>query len=129
MATKEKKPKLQAIPELSFLAPLSGGRVTKGSIIVEFLVKEMNGTLIEKKVEFKDVSASKIRTIVGIRIIKSYLVEKTENTSEMIKIQGRGDGHGVGLSQWGARNRAKAGHGVTDILGFYSPRCQGSKSI
>ena len=45
--------------------------------------------------------------------MKSYLVEKTENTPEMIKIQGRGDGHGVGLSQWGAKNRAKAGHGVT----------------
>ena len=118
---KGKEIKITAVPELSFSVPMSGGRVTKGSITVEFLVKETNGTVSEKKVEFKDVSASKIRTMVGIRIMKSYLVEKTENTSEMIKIQGRGDGHGVGLSQWGARNRAKAGHGVTDILGFYFP--------
>ena len=47
----------------------------------------------------------------------------------MIKIQGRGDGHGVGLSQWGAKNRAKAGHGVTDILEFYYSRYKGSKRI
>ncbi|MEM6855076.1 MAG: SpoIID/LytB domain-containing protein [Planctomycetota bacterium] len=34
---------------------------------------------------------------------------------------GRGHGHGVGLSQWGAQAMAKAGHGYTAILGFYYP--------
>ena len=118
---KGKEIKITAIPELSFSAPLSGGRVAKGSITVEFLEKETNGTVSEKKVEYKDVSASRIRTMIGNRIMKSYLVENIENTSEMIKIQGRGDGHGVGLSQWGARNRAKAGHDVIEILAFYYP--------
>lgn len=34
---------------------------------------------------------------------------------------GRGYGHGVGMSQWGAQAMAKAGHTYTQILGFYYP--------
>lgn len=34
---------------------------------------------------------------------------------------GRGFGHGVGLSQWGAQERAEAGQSAEDILGFYYP--------
>lgn len=34
---------------------------------------------------------------------------------------GSGGGHGVGLSQNGAKNRAAAGHSYKDILSFYFP--------
>ncbi len=34
---------------------------------------------------------------------------------------GRGHGHGVGLSQWGAQAMAEAGHGYMAILNFYYP--------
>lgn len=34
---------------------------------------------------------------------------------------GRGHGHGVGMSQWGAQAMAEAGHGYAAILGFYYP--------
>ena len=34
---------------------------------------------------------------------------------------GRGHGHGVGLSQWGAKAMADAGHTYPAILGFYYP--------
>ncbi|TBH20868.1 SpoIID/LytB domain-containing protein [Thermus thermamylovorans] len=34
---------------------------------------------------------------------------------------GRGAGHGVGLSQWGARGMAEAGYGYREILGHYFP--------
>ena len=78
---KGKEIKITAVPDLSLWGPLSGGRVTKGSITVEFLEKESNGKVSEKKVEFKDVSASKIRKMVGNHSMKSYLVEKIENTS------------------------------------------------
>lgn len=36
-------------------------------------------------------------------------------------IQGGGWGHGLGMSQHGARGRAEAGHGYGEILGFYYP--------
>ena len=35
--------------------------------------------------------------------------------------EGRGYGHGVGMSQWGARTMAKAGHPYRAILEFYYP--------
>ena len=34
---------------------------------------------------------------------------------------GQGHGHGVGLSQWGAKTMADAGHAYPAILGFYYP--------
>jgi len=39
-------------------------------------------------------------------------------------VNGRGHGHGVGLSQWGARAMAEAGHGYAAILRFYYPGAQ-----
>ena len=36
-------------------------------------------------------------------------------------LEGHGWGHGVGLSQWGARQMAKNGKSYEDILSFYYP--------
>ena len=36
-----------------------------------------------------------------------------------IRFYGRGNGHGVGMSQWGARGRAQAGQTASDILAAY----------
>ncbi|MDX2193154.1 MAG: SpoIID/LytB domain-containing protein [Gemmatimonadales bacterium] len=38
-----------------------------------------------------------------------------------LEAEGRGAGHGVGLCQWGAIGRARAGHGYRRILGAYFP--------
>jgi stage II sporulation protein D len=38
-----------------------------------------------------------------------------------LRISGRGLGHGVGMSQWGAEDRARAGQSYRRILGFYYP--------
>lgn len=40
------------------------------------------------------------------------------------RLDGRGFGHGVGLSQWGAHGRALEGHSHQDILAFYYPGSQ-----
>ncbi len=39
-------------------------------------------------------------------------------------IEGSGSGHGVGLCQWGAIGRARAGQGFTAILAAYYPGTQ-----
>jgi len=39
----------------------------------------------------------------------------------VLRIDGRGFGHGVGLSQWGARSMAAAGADAATILGHYYP--------
>jgi SpoIID/LytB domain protein len=38
-----------------------------------------------------------------------------------LMLTGRGLGHGIGLSQWGAEERARAGESADDILAFYYP--------
>jgi stage II sporulation protein D len=40
---------------------------------------------------------------------------------EHLEIRGRGNGHGVGMCQWGAIGRARAGQGRWDILFAYFP--------
>ncbi len=117
-----KEIKITAIPVLSLHTPTSGGRVSKGNISVEFLTKDRideNGAYIPQKLEYKNVAASQIRAMVGNRMMLSYLVSTIAETAETITVSGLGDGHGVGLSQWGAQNRANAGQKYNEILGFY----------
>jgi SpoIID/LytB domain protein len=39
-------------------------------------------------------------------------------------LQGRGNGHGVGMCQWGAIGRARAGQTYVHILSAYYPGAQ-----
>ena len=120
----DKDIKITDIPVLSFGEKTSGGRVTKGSIQVNFYVKDLvdeQGALKPQTVEFTNVAASKIRAMVGIDKMKSYLVDESTSTADAISIKGRGYGHGVGLSQYGAKKRAEAGQTYEEILQFYYP--------
>ncbi|MCM3727302.1 SpoIID/LytB domain-containing protein [Neobacillus cucumis] len=117
-----KEIKITAIPILSLTTPTSGGRVSKGDITIEFLTKDKvdeKGLFLPQKIEYKNVSATQIRAMVGIRAMLSYLVTNISQTSDNITVSGLGDGHGVGLSQWGAKNRADAGQKYNEILVFY----------
>lgn len=119
-----KEIKITKIPVLSLGEKTSGGRVTKGSIQINFYVKDIvnaQGKLIPQTLRFTNVAASKVRAIVGLNMIKSYLVDESSSTSNTINLKGRGYGHGVGLSQYGAKKRAEAGQTYEDILKFYYP--------
>ena len=126
---KGKEIKIVSIPQLNFSNQASGGRVTKGSLVVHFLVNDpelvdSEGNLVQQKIEFHDVKASEVRKVLGSHIVKSYLIEEIEDTEDKIHVQGIGHGHGVGLSQWGAKNRAEASQNVYEILSFYYPGTQ-----
>ncbi|PKG24963.1 SpoIID/LytB domain-containing protein [Niallia nealsonii] len=119
--------KIMNIPvlQLDLSNKTAGGRVLQGSATIVYLKKEIvnNKTVVEKNtLELKNVAASRIRALVGIESMRSYLVDISENKAGFIKINGRGYGHAVGLSQYGARNRAEAGHTYQQILGFYYPK-------
>jgi len=47
---------------------------------------------------------------------KPYLIAQQDHYTKRPR-----NGHGVGLSQWGAMERAQAGHTYADILAFYYP--------
>ncbi|MEG0371438.1 MAG: SpoIID/LytB domain-containing protein [Clostridium sp.] len=49
-----------------------------------------------------------------------YSIEYNQNENVYV-FDGRGYGHGVGMSQLGAKKRAEEGHSYKDILGFYYP--------
>ncbi|MFJ7831462.1 SpoIID/LytB domain-containing protein [Peribacillus sp. NPDC097284] len=117
--------KITDIPVLALSDRTSGGRVTKGSIQMNFYVKDMldeKGKLVQQTVTELNVPASKIRAMVGADKMKSYLVvDSTSTNSERISIDGLGFGHGVGMSQYGAKYRAEFGQTFQEILGFYYP--------
>jgi len=116
--------KITEIPLLTFTDEKTGGRVTKGSIQMNFYVRDLvndKGKLLQQTVKLTNVAASKIRGMVGQEVMKSYLVDHSSSDPSKIAIEGSGYGHGVGLSQFGAKNRAEAGHSYQDILGFYYP--------
>lgn len=117
--------KITDIPVLALSDKTSGGRVTKGSIQMNFYVKDMfdeKGKLVQQTVTELNVPASKIRAMVGTDRMKSYLVvDSTSTNSERISIDGLGFGHGVGMSQYGAKYRAEFGQTYQEILGFYYP--------
>ncbi|MCM3444603.1 SpoIID/LytB domain-containing protein [Metabacillus halosaccharovorans] len=114
--------KIVSIPKLTLHTPTSGGRVSKGDITIEFYIKDRvnsDGELVLQKVEYVNIPATRIRAMIGNRVILSYLVTKQSETNDSFTLFGLGDGHGVGLSQWGAKNRADAGHSYREILNFY----------
>lgn len=56
------------------------------------------------------------------KVVKETIEENVENNknhSLIFSFSGKGSGHGVGLSQWGAYGMATKGYGYEDILKYY----------
>ncbi len=68
-----------------------------------------------------DLRATDLRTILGVTFLRSTLftVRMTRDEVPAVEFQGRGSGHGVGMSQWGARGQALLGRTYPEILTFY----------
>ena len=68
------------------------------------------------------ISGADFRTVVngslGWRTVRSTLFAVTTEGGQVV-FTGGGFGHGVGMSQYGARGQARAGRTYRDILGFY----------
>jgi stage II sporulation protein D len=62
-----------------------------------------------------------LRTILGAEAMKStlYSVRMLPGEPPSVEFTGRGSGHGVGMSQWGARGQALLGRSYADILRYY----------
>jgi len=116
--------KIVNIPTFALYEKTASGRVNKGDITIEFYAKDLKdaqGKLVLQKVALTGAASSKIRSIIGTRSMLSYLVDSIDTSSSIVKFTGKGDGHAVGMSQWGAKNRADAGQTYKDILNFYYP--------
>lgn len=65
------------------------------------------------------VSAPEMRLGLGSTELKSLLLDKVEVLGESVAFTGKGYGHGVGMSQWGARKMATEGKRPEDIVAYY----------
>ncbi len=67
-----------------------------------------------------ELEGKKFRQILGYDVIKSTNFNSTVSGG-IVKFQGKGWGHGVGLSQWGAKEMAERAYSFEEILKYYYP--------
>ena len=67
----------------------------------------------------REVSAPALRIALGSTKLRSCLLESLRVEDGQVKMKGRGYGHGVGMSQWGAYAMAKAGRTAEEIVTHY----------
>ncbi len=92
---------------------LSIAKKTDGGRAEFFNVKTSKGTV--------EVQGNRFRLAVGPEKMRSTRITDIDNGRKMVRIEGQGWGHGVGLCQWGARGRSLAGQDYRKILAAYYP--------
>jgi stage II sporulation protein D len=65
------------------------------------------------------VSGPDFRVNLDSTKLKSMLLDKIDVTGDSVAFTGKGYGHGVGMSQWGANKFAKDGKKPEEIVGYY----------
>lgn len=74
--------------------------------------------------ESRTITASQFRRVAnslgGAMTLRSFLFDAALDGDKAV-FTGKGFGHGVGLSQWGARAQALEGRSYRQILGYYFP--------
>jgi stage II sporulation protein D len=67
----------------------------------------------------RDIPGTLFRQLAGRHLVKSTRIATLVLQGDEIDVRGSGFGHGVGMSQWGAKDMADQGLGITAILSFY----------
>jgi SpoIID/LytB domain protein len=101
----------------------SSQRSLNGSITVDYMlygVVDANNQIIKKTMRI-DTSIKTLRSWIGGTDFKSTYLDSVTKDANYIYINGKGFGHGVGMSQQGAYNRARAEQNYQTILSFYYP--------
>jgi stage II sporulation protein D len=66
-----------------------------------------------------EVTGPEFRVAIGSEKLKSMLLDNVEVSGDGVTFTGKGFGHGVGMSQWGANKMATMGKMPADIIGQY----------
>jgi len=86
--------------------------------------KGMSGRAKTLVINGKSISAPTFRIKIGANKLKSTLIEKIELEGDAVTFSGKGFGHGVGMSQWGAYAMAEAGNSSEKIVEYYFPNIE-----
>ncbi len=81
--------------------------------------KDESGRALTFKIGSKEFNANTFRLKIGSTDMKSTLITDVVVSVNSINFTGLGYGHGVGMSQWGAKVLAEEGKSYEDILKFY----------
>jgi stage II sporulation protein D len=108
-------------PQEAVLAALNKqGVETDGITVMEISEKGPSGRAVSLLVNGSlKVSAPDFRVALDSFKLKSMLLDKIEVSGHNIVFSGRGYGHGVGMSQWGAHQLAKSGKNSEQIISHY----------
>jgi len=81
--------------------------------------KGPSGRAISIKFDGVEVPAPELRLELGKDIMKSTLIDDIRISGNNLIIKGKGFGHGVGMSQWGAYALAEQGKKADEIIKYY----------
>ncbi len=108
-------PKIGGIKETQILDITKTGRVKNIKLIGDYGSLDISGTKLRKKMGLK----STLFRIKYTEVDNQKEKNKIKNYNKSIMISGMGAGHGVGMSQWGAKHLAMHGYKAKDILEYF----------
>lgn len=94
------------------LRDIREGRRNESGRLADLILVSSRGTTT--------VSAVTFRKLVGYTVVKSTNFQ-VKSADDGVTLTGMGYGHGVGLCQWGAKQRAGDGFDYREILSYYYP--------
>ncbi|MBE5773170.1 MAG: SpoIID/LytB domain-containing protein [Clostridiales bacterium] len=83
--------------------------------------KGASGRLATILINGQSVSGPTFRIKIGANKLKSTLITSIDVKDDKVIFKGKGFGHGVGMSQWGAYAMAEAGKSANQIVEYYFP--------
>lgn len=78
-----------------------------------------SGRAVSLSLDGKEVDAADLRIQLGSTKMRSTLLNTLSIRDGKVRMSGRGYGHGVGMSQWGAYGMAQAGRTAEEIVTHY----------
>ncbi len=78
-----------------------------------------SGRVMQYQFDDLTVGAAAFRLALGGEKMKSNLVEEIEFRDGTLLMKGKGYGHGVGMSQWGAKALAEEGKSAQEIVQYF----------
>lgn len=86
---------------------------------MEIIERGPSGRATMLQIGEAEVGAAALRMKLGGKKMRSTLIDQIEVKRSSVLIQGRGFGHGVGMSQWGALGLAQRGYVAEEIIHYY----------
>lgn len=109
-----------AFPVVDFIAACrSAGADVSSCRVVSIALKGKSGRAVTLSVDGTTVNAARLRLALGSTVMRSTLLTELTVRDGEVHMAGRGYGHGVGLSQWGAHAMALAGKSAEEIALHY----------